>query len=875
CPITISGGPFVGPDDATINQVGPFCPLDPVINLTAATAGGTWSGPGITNPATGAFDPGAANIGNNVITYTIAGFCGDVQTSTILINNLLDPTITAMPNECEDALPITFTAVDAGGTWSATCGTCIDATTGVFDPAIAGAGTHTITYTIPGPCGGSDTETMTVDPLDDATITPVGPFCPTDAAVQLTSVTAGGTWSGTGVNATGMFDPAAANIGINTITYTTAGPCPDTKTLDITITNSLDATITAVAPLCESNTAIILAAVDAGGTWSGNGITDGALGIFDPAVAGPGTHTVTYTIGGACGDVDTEDIQVIADDDATINPAGPFCATDPVFTMTAVDAGVWSIAGAPAGAINAATGDVDPAILGVGTWTVTNTVAGACGDTDTENVVIVNQLDATIAPAGPFCESDPAFALQVVDAGGTWSGNGVDATGNFNPATAGVGTHTITYTLGGNCGDVQTLDINVLPNADATVSPAGPFCIGNPAFQLTAVDAGGTWGGIGVGATGMFDPTAAGPGTHLVTYTINGQCGDVGTVLITVNDPLSVTALSDQTICDGQSASISAIAQGGDGNYTYTWDNGVGVGQFQNVSPTTTTTYTVTVTDGCGTTSASASVTITVNPIPSIDFVVDNASGCSPVTVTFTNNTTPTSTGCVWDFGDTYSSTNCGPVSHTYTTPGCYDVTLTATSGGCTNSATQTSMVCVFENAVANFSIAPTETNIFDPNFTFTNESSNADSYAWDFGDGSTSSDNVLIVDHTYPADPGVFNVCLIAETVNQCNDTICQPVTINDEFLIYVPNSFTPDGDGINDLFVPVINGLEPDSYELLIFDRWGQIVFESRSLTDNWNGKVNGFDEKTDVYVWKIRVASSVSGEEKTYHGHVSVLK
>src|SRR5690606_20818979 len=121
-------------------------------------------------------------------------------------------------------------------------------------------------------------------------------------------------------------------------------------------------------------------AVDAGGTWSGNGITDANLGTFDPATAGPGTHTVTYTIAGSCGDVDTEDIIINPDMDATITAAGPFCTTDPALSLTAVDGGgTWS----GTGITNPALGIFDPSIAGDGVWTVTYTIGGMCGDIQT------------------------------------------------------------------------------------------------------------------------------------------------------------------------------------------------------------------------------------------------------------------------------------------------------------------------------------------------------------------------------------------------------------------------------------------------------------------------------------------------------------
>jgi len=221
-----------------------------------------------------------------------------------------DATITAVANVCPGDPAFNFVGADPGGTWS---GTGIsNTTTGAFDPLLAGPGTYTITYTIAGACGDVQTTSITVDPYLDATITAAGPFCAGDVPVTLAAFDPGGTWSGSGITntATGAFDPGAATIGVNTITYTIPGGCGDVQTTNITVNANFSAVITPEGPFCPGDPSIIMQAVDGGGTWSGTGITNGATGAFDPSTAGPGTHTITYTIAGACGDVQTTTITI-------------------------------------------------------------------------------------------------------------------------------------------------------------------------------------------------------------------------------------------------------------------------------------------------------------------------------------------------------------------------------------------------------------------------------------------------------------------------------------------------------------------------------------------------------------------------------------
>lgn len=270
-------------------------------------------------------------------------------------------------------------------------------------PYVAGNGAVTITQSSPGTgyyyffydwvieepgCTSARTEVIAnVSPGSDATITPVSPMCSSDAAITLTAVDGGGTWSGPGVSGS-TFDPSVAGNGTHTIDYVISGSCGDSDQITIDVADSYDATITSPGVLCDDDAALNIIAVDAGGTWSGTGITDAGTGTFDPTIAGAGTHTITYDITGSCGDTDTEDIIVEERADATIDPAGPFCRYEPVQQMTAMDAGgTWS---ADCGScIDATTGEFDPVVAGSGIWTITYSIGGNCPDSD-QTTVLVN-----------------------------------------------------------------------------------------------------------------------------------------------------------------------------------------------------------------------------------------------------------------------------------------------------------------------------------------------------------------------------------------------------------------------------------------------------------------------------------------------------
>ncbi|MGD9494635.1 MAG: hypothetical protein AB7V36_14930, partial [Bacteroidales bacterium] len=189
----------------------------------------------------------------------------------------LNAAITPAGPFCDTDADVTLTGASSGGVWS---GTGVNSSTGVFSPSAAGAGSHEIVYTIAGPCGDADTLFITVSSFLDATITPAGPFCATDASVTLSAATSGGTWSGTGITNTtsGTFDPATAGVGAHEIIYTTSGSCGDADTIDVVVSAVTDAAMNPAGPFCASDAAVTLTAVNAGGIWAGTGITNTASG---------------------------------------------------------------------------------------------------------------------------------------------------------------------------------------------------------------------------------------------------------------------------------------------------------------------------------------------------------------------------------------------------------------------------------------------------------------------------------------------------------------------------------------------------------------------------------------------------------------------
>ena len=325
-------------------------------------------------------------------------------------------------------------------------------------------------------------------------------------------------------------------------------------------------------------------------------------------------------------------------------------------------------------------------------------------------------------------------------------------------------------------------------------------------------------------------------------------------------------------ICIGASANVVATNPWG---VPIVWDP---LGPDGNVSPTVTTTYTVTADNlGCISTD---DMTVTVEELPVVSFFGDNLQGCEPHTVNFTNTSVTSSSlvDCVWDFSDGGSVTGCGAVSYTFQNGGLYDVTLTTTSeNGCTNSDTYTDYIYVEDFAVAEFTPSQTQlTNIFTE-VVFTNNSQNATSYSWDFGDNSTSTD--VSPTHEFPYDEGgAYVVELIANTPLGCADTAYATINVTEEVIYYVPNSFTTDGDNYNEYFKPIFtSGYDPYDFEILIFNRWGEIVWESHDVSVGWDGTYGGGQKIVEdgTYTWRIEFKTSANDKRVTVTGHVNLIR
>ena len=341
-------------------------------------------------------------------------------------------------------------------------------------------------------------------------------------------------------------------------------------------------------------------------------------------------------------------------------------------------------------------------------------------------------------------------------------------------------------------------------------------------------------------------------------------CFGYDSILVEIHDKPNpiISALGPVIICEG----IDVILQVNTIYDSYCWSDG---SLLSELLVDTTGDYSVIVTDKFGCVNQSNSILIDVQSDFSAEFYFEGICVNNPTT--FFNTSSSSSLGSMinslsWDFGNGIQSNN-ETVSLSYNLVGDYDVSLfVETDIGCYDSIIKT--VSILGNPEANFMYNPFTVSTLDPEFTFTNTSITGLPFLWEFGDSSSSTIESPL--HTYE-NPGIYDVLLIVEDLNDCMDSTIQQVIVYYEFVLYLPSAFTPNNDGDNDAFCP--KGLRMEkykSYELSIYNQWGDRIFETNDINECWDGA----NCPSDVYNWLIIITDEL-GKLRKQNGLVTLIK
>lgn len=438
------------------------------------------------------------------------------------------------------------------------------------------------------------------------------------------------------------------------------------------------------------------------------------------------------------------------------------------------------------------------------------------------------------------------------------------------------GTHSVTVTDANACSHIAYTSITQ-PDQIVYGDPLpwnGQICPGWE-FSTAVRTSGGngpyynTW--FGSNDSIIYGPSLVVSPVETTTYTLvtvdEKGCfgpGFVVTVDVYPNVNIISATSSPASVCIGETIEVEMEASSGNGGpYTFTGDAGI-VNMPHSFTPEETGYYLFQASDMCGLiTEDSDSIFVTVHPLPTVGFFSDHTSSCPPGIFHFTEITPDEGQTYLWDFGDGGFSVQKNPI-HTYDVTGTYDVTLTAWSqNGCERVKEYNNMIKIYPVPRAEFAATPEIVSVLNAQVEFINYSEGGGTYFWDFGDGATTLWTPDMQLHTYYA-VGEYDIMMVAKNQFECIDTAYKRVRVHDEFTFYAPDAFSPNGDGLNDLFYVIGHGIDATQFYLCVYDRLGNRVFqteifdEERAYRMAWDGSFNGSVTKGDpvltngLYSW-----------------------
>lgn len=638
------------------------------------------------------------------------------------------------------------------------------------------------------------------------------------------------------------------------------------------------------------------------------GLTDNMIPDPEHTITGNQTYTLeTYPVGHPdCASTDDMEVTLNITDYAGEDSTVSICTTTPPIDLfdyvvgtggnVPVTTGVWHDAGS-----NVLTMPFNPATQSAGDYYyIAGAGGGGCPDTATITINMNAGFNLTADVTDSDCGADNG-AIEVHATGGNTpyqfsidGGTTYQTDSLFSSLQEGQ-TYTIDVVDNINCsGSIQetidTVNIPVIQNTVVTDASCNTVCDGE--VVITA-DNSAEYEVINtIPNQSNNNLTGLCAGNYDVVAHNGFGCSD--TTQITVVEPPVVQVLSisnDTSICPGSSVTITAEGTSGAGNgYTYNWTlNGNVVGSTQTITvtpqPGIASQYCVEIGENCASPTASDCMTVTTDPRVGPTLSADINSGCSPLNVTFANTTSDPNNDVVsytWYFGDGSSTQTilADSVEHEYNTPGVFDVQLELTTlSGCIFDTTYQSYIEVYENPVASLFSTNNPASMFDPEIQYLSNSTGSQlTQSWSFEQGNpASSTNEEVLVQFPEATPGNYQVTLTVVDANGCTDTDEEVAVINNDLILYAPNAFTPDGDNHNETWRVFIEGINIYDFNLMIFNRWGEPVWESNNPEGVWDGSYLSTGELAPdgVYVWRITCKDAITDKKYSFNGHITLLK
>lgn len=803
------------------------------------------------NNISGIWSPAINNSQTTTYTFTPnTGQCANSATKTIAVNTNVTPTFSQFGAYCSGAtipsLPTT-SQNNILGSWS---------------PAINNQQTTSYTFSpSSGQC--ATTTSMTVEILPNVVpqFDTVGSFCegapiPILPNVSLNNIS--GTWS-----------PAINNQQTTTYTFNpNQGICASSTTLTIAIEPNLPPQFASPGSFCPNANIPNLPST------SLNNIS----GSWSPSINNQQTTTYTFIPdAGICALSTTMTILV----ESSVVPVFDFplnhCVGDTIPDL-------------PTTSLNGINGSWSPQLNNQITTNYSFTpFQDQCAVPTNITLTLSNYIEPTFDIITTYCSGASIPDLPTISLN--------NLSGSWSPQIDNMFTSTYTFlpdliqSSGNNCVLESSITLSITPSVLLEFPFFPPICQGASMQALPETSQNGI--------SGFWTPQLNNQVTTTYNFTpTSGTCNQATSQTVVVL-PVDTTYFNI-TICEGQLPySWQGLTVTNSGSYSVNTASSNGCGAVsvlnlevimnpivnqsiilcnddypynyfgQSISASGLYQWTSNNISGCDTT---YQLVVTTHPTTPITFNQPAINSCNtPVSVTYSLSDISQFNNCTWTMnGET--GYNCDGFAVNLAQIGCYDLSFSAVDQhGCLTTVTQENMVCIHPNPVASFTL---ESNFVEVGETIypVNISQGASSYIWNFGAGNTNSG--FSPQFSFE-ESGQYEISLIALSEFGCLNEYTTLVSVSDATLIYVPNAFTPGGFDLNEVFLPVItSGINRDKYRFYVFNRWGEIMFESQHPDVGWDGSYGNDLCPSGVYVWKIDFESS-SGVNRSMVGHVNLLR
>jgi gliding motility-associated-like protein len=746
------------------------------------------------------------------VIYTVSGCASLASNSIVTVNSIVTPTFNPIAPIC------------AGGTIILPT-TSLNGISGLWSPAVDNTQTTTYTFTpTAGQCAATTTLQVSVGAQQTPSFAPVGPYC-SGASFSLPTSSIEGF--------TGSWSPAIVSTATTNYTFTpTVGQCATSVNLTVTINPIPTVTILENPTICAGQSTVLTTSTSIpGGSFAWTpGQTTPTITV-NPATTT--NYSVVYTLNGCASSASNSIVTVNSIVTPTFNPIAPICAGGTI--------------NLPTTSINGISGLWSPAVDNTQTTTYTFTpTAGQCAATTTLQVSVGAQQTPTFAAVGPYC-SGASFSLPTSSIEGF--------TGSWSPAIVSTATTSYTFTpTVGQCATSANLSVTINPIPTVTILENPTICAGQSTVLTTSTS---IPGGSFAWSPGQTTPTiSVNPATttnYSVIYTLNGCSSLASNSLVTVSNSVSPQFAPWGPYCQNDVLVQVILPQTSINGITGTWNP-----QMVSTANAGISTYTFTPTAGQCASVFQLQVETFATPI---------INAGADLTICNGNSVTLTATGGIQY---TWSNSVQNGIPFQAAISSEYSVSATDING------------CVGYDTV-NITVLPSPNAAFTPDITsgiapltvqFTNTSTNATSYAWDFGNGnSLNVSNSNTVSSNYLTAQS-YTVWLVASN-GFCLDSAWATIIVLPAGAteIVIPNVFSPNGDDTNEEWI--IHATNLASIEIIIINRWGNVMTEINDLATGWNGKTTNGDDATDgAYFYKY-TAKGLNGENLTGHGFITLIR